>query len=222
MKPVVLVHGAWHGAWCWAKVLDGLTAAGIAATAVELPLQGGPGPDAEAVRAALDGLEDAVVMGHSYGGVVISAACSGATNVAHLVYLCAFQLAEDETTLTITTAYPGAIAEAMRIDGDGRTIDPDHLESLFYADCSAADIELARRSLRPMPARPAPLDPYLPAWRDIPSTYVICEADQAIPPDAQRMMAGRAGDVRTWPTSHSPFFSRPDLVVALLTELAGA
>jgi len=222
MRPVVLVHGAWHGPWCWNKVLEGLAAAGVPATAVELPLAGGLGPDADAVRTTLAGLDGAVVMGHSYGGVVISAACSGAANVAHLVYLCAFQLTEDETTLTITTAYPGPIAEAVRIEGDGRVIDPDHLESLFYGDCSAADIELARRSLRPMPARPAPVGPYRPAWRDIPSTYVICEADRAIPPDAQRMMARRAGDVRTWPTSHSPFLSRPELVVDLLTDLARA
>lgn len=221
MKPVVLVHGAWHGPWCWAKVAEGLAAAGVPVLAVELPLQGGPGPDADAVRAALDGLDDAVVVGHSYGGVVISAACSGATNVAHLVYLCAFQLAEDETTLTITTAFPGPIAEAMRVDGDERTIDPEHLDSLFYADCDPADIDLARRSLRPMPARPPAAEPYRPAWLDLPSTYVVCEDDRAIPPDAQRMMARRATEMHSWPTSHSPFFSRPELVVELLTGLAG-
>ena len=220
MRPVVLVHGAWHGPWCWPRVLDGLAAAGIDATAVHLPLADGPGVDADAVRAALAGLDDAVVVGHSYGGVVISAACSGATNVARLVYLCAFQLAEDETTTTVNAAYPSALLGAIRADGDGRTVDPDHITELFYADCPASDVELARRSLRPMPARPTVLDPFRPAWRDIPSTYVVCEQDRAIVPDAQRMMAARATEVRSWATSHSPFFSRPELLVELLTELA--
>ena len=57
-------------------------------------------------------------------------------------------------------------------------------------------------------------------FRSIPSTYVVCEQDRAIVPDAQRMMAARATEVRSWATSHSPFFSRPDLLVELLTELA--
>jgi len=222
MRPVVLVHGAWHGPWCWNRVVDGLAAAGIAATAVELPLRDGPAADAAVVRAALDGLDDAVVVGHSYGGVVISAACSGLTNVARLVYLCAFQLAEDETTTSVNTAYPSALLGAIRVEGDGRTVDPAHLTELFYADCPTEDIELARRSLRPMPARPTVLDPFRPAWRDIASTYVVCEQDRAIVPEAQRMMAARATEVRSWDTSHSPFFSRPDLLVGLLTELASA
>jgi pimeloyl-ACP methyl ester carboxylesterase len=222
MRPVLLVHGAWHGAWCWHRVLDGLAARGVTATAVELPLLDGPGADADAVRTALAGLDDAVVMGHSYGGVVISAACAGAANVAHLVYLCAFQLTEDETTASMNAAFPSALLSAIRVDGDTRTIDPDRLTELFYADCPTEDIELARRSLRPMPARPTVLDPFRPAWRDLASTYVVCEQDRAIVPEAQRMMAARAGDVRNWDTSHSPFFSRPDLVIDLLTELASA
>ena len=73
-----------------------------------------------------------------------------------------------------------------------------------------------------MPARPTALDPFRPAWRDIASTYVVCEQDRAIVPDAQRMMAARATEVRSWATSHSPFFSRPELLVDLLTELASA
>ncbi|MCC6438930.1 MAG: alpha/beta hydrolase [Acidimicrobiales bacterium] len=220
MKPIVLVHGAWHGPWCWAKVLHGLRDAGITGVAPELPLREGPSADVAVVREVVTGLDDAVVLGHSYGGVVISAACSGLTNVAHLVYLCAFQLAEEETTATVLGAFPNRMAACTRVDGDERTIGGEHLVELFYADCPAEDVALARRSLRPMPTTPSPALPYRSAWRDVPSTYVVCERDGAIPPAAQRAMAARARKVRRWDTSHSPFFSRPELVVELLLELA--
>lgn len=220
MRPIVLVHGAWHGPWCWAKVVAGLEAAGATVVAPELPLGEGPAADATVVRDVVAGLDGAVVLGHSYGGVVISAACAGLTDVAHLVYLCAFQLAEDETTATVLGAFPNRLAGCIRVAGGERTVGEEHLVELFYGDCDEADVAIARRSLRPMPAAAPPLPPYRPAWRDLPSTYVVCESDGAIPPAAQRLMAQRAGAVRTWDTSHSPFFSRPDLVVDLLLELA--
>lgn len=222
MRPIVLVHGAWHGPWCWAKVAEGLRAAGATVVAPELPLRDGPAADAEVVREALAGLDGAVVLGHSYGGVVISAACAGLANVAHLVYLCAFQLSEGETTASVLGAFPNRMAACIRIEGDERTVGDEHLVELFYGDCDDADVALARRSLRPMPVAPPTLPPYRPAWREVPSTYVVCEGDGAIPPAAQRMMAERAGAVRSWDTSHSPFFSRPELVVDLLLELAAA
>ena len=222
MKPIVLVHGAWHGPWCWAKVIEGLAAAGVTAVAPELPLRDGPAADAAVVRDVVAGLDGAVVLGHSYGGVVISAACAGLPAVSHLVYLCAFQLTEEETTATVLGAFPNRMAECIRIDGADRTVADEHLVELFYADCPAEDVARARRFLRPMPAAAPPLAPYRPAWRDVPSIYLVCERDGAIPPPAQRMMAARATAVRSWDTSHSPFFSRPELVVDLLVELAAA
>jgi pimeloyl-ACP methyl ester carboxylesterase len=221
MRPVVLVHGAWHGAWCWHKVLDGLAAAGIDAHAVELPLRAGVAADVDATRTVLEPLRGAVVVGHSYGGVVISGA-GRPDNVAHLVYLCAFQLTEDETTATILGAHPTGIVSAMRIDGEDRTIAVEHQRELFYGDCSDEDVAFATSRLRPMPASaPAP-PPYRAAWRDVPSTYVVCDQDRAIHPAGQLAMAQRATRVVHWPSAHSPFLSRPELVVGLLAGLAAS
>ncbi len=90
--PVVLVHGAWHGAWCWDLVVDELAALGVSAVAVELPLTG-LGADVEEVRAAVTQAgPGAVVVGHSYGGLVISLAASGSSTVGRLVYLAALML----------------------------------------------------------------------------------------------------------------------------------
>jgi hypothetical protein len=112
------------------------------------------------------------------------------------------------------------VAEALRFDGDARTVADEAIGPLFYGDCSAQDVALARGLLRPMPTAPPPIEPYRPAWRDITSTYVVCNQDRAIDPAAQRVMAQRATEVHAWDTSHSPFFSRPDLVVDLLSVLA--
>jgi pimeloyl-ACP methyl ester carboxylesterase len=91
MGKVVLVHGAWHGPWCWEGVVAALEARGIEADAVELPLAG-YAADCDAARAAIEAAGDgAVVCGHSYGGAVISRAASGLPNVSRLVYLTAFQ-----------------------------------------------------------------------------------------------------------------------------------
>ncbi len=220
MATVVLVHGAWHGPWCFTKVLDGLAARGIDAVAPELPLLGGLGADAELVAELVAGIDGPVVLlGHSYGGQVISAAAADATNVAHLVYLCALMLDEDEKLQDVMGGGPNAY-DAVKRDGDHRVVIPELAPATFYGDCSQSDIDLALRSCRPMPASPPPGPGGAPAWKSIPSTYVVCEQDKAIPPDSQRHLARHATDVVTWDVSHSPFFSRPDLMVDLLADLA--
>lgn len=220
MATVVLVHGAWHGPWCFAKVLDGLAARGVDAVAPELPLLGGLGADADLVADLVAGIDGPVVLlGHSYGGQVISAAARDAGNVAHLVYLCALMLDEGESLQDVMASGPNAY-DAVKRDGDHRVVIPELAPATFYGDCSQDDIDLALRSCRPMPASPAPAPDGAPAWKSIPSTYVVCEQDKAIPPDGQRHLARHATDVVTWDVSHSPFFSRPDLMVDLLAGLA--
>jgi pimeloyl-ACP methyl ester carboxylesterase len=220
MRPVVLIHGAWHGAWCWYRVVSGLEEAGVEVRALELPFDSGTAGDVVAARAGLEGLDDAVVCGHSYGGVVMSSACSGSSSVAHLVYLCAFQLAEGETTGTFLDPYPTELSSAIEVAGTQYSVADDRVSEVLYADCPAEDVALALRSLRPMPIGAPDAPPVRPAWLDVGSTYVVCEQDRAISPDAQRLMAARAGRAHSWPTSHSPFFSAPDRVVGLLLDLA--
>src|SRR3954447_5826138 len=101
---IVLVHGAWHGAWCWERLTPLLDGAGVPSVAVDLPGHGAdPGPftdmhgDADRVRDVLDGIDgDVVLVGHSYGGIVITDIGTH-PNVRHLVYVAAFAIDADET-----------------------------------------------------------------------------------------------------------------------------
>lgn len=223
MTTVLLVHGAWHGAWCWHKVLDGLRARGVPAQALDLPLTGLV-DDAAAVRSALEGINDDVVLcGHSYGGSVISRATSPEAptqGAAHLVYLCAFMWPEADDAVAMLATHGADVVPALRQTADGLTVDDDSLVPVFYADCSDDDVALARRSLRPMPLGLAAPTPVRPGYETIPSTYVLCEHDRAIPASLQRIFAGNAGRTVELPTSHSPFFSAPDRVVDVLAGLA--
>jgi len=218
---VVLVHGAWHGAWCWDKVVAGLSARRVPTIAVELPFDGLDADAAEARKAIARAGAGAVVVGHSYGGVVISQAASGLGNVGHLVYLCAFMTGEDDDVGAMMAKYPSPLVPHMRVV-DGRTVvDPAGAVDAFYGDCSKADIDAALARLRSIPGVTLAGD-QRPAWHAVPSTYVVCTEDRAIPPGAQHEMARHATHVLEWPTSHSPFVSQPHRVVDLLDRLANA
>jgi pimeloyl-ACP methyl ester carboxylesterase len=235
---VVLVHGAWHGAWCWDRVVDGLRAAGVPATAVDLPGHGAdPGPfgdlhgDAHRARAVLDGIEGpAVLVGHSYGGAVITEAGDHPA-VAHLVYLAALPLDAGETCGSAAVSE----ASAADIDHTGRpslgagfvpepdgtvTLEPSIAATAFYNDCDQATVSWALARLGPQPLSTMQQAPTAIAWRGRPSTYVVCTDDLAIHPDLQRVLAKRCTTTVEWETSHSPFLSRPDLVTDLLSSVA--
>ena len=218
MTTVVLVHGAWHGPWCWDEVVAGLEAQGFRVVAPELSFSS-LGADAATVSAVLDAEEGPfMVCGHSYGGAVISAATSGRTDIERLVYLCAFQTEVDQ----LASPNGGALIEALQLGSDGVTVDPAKIPAVFYADCSPEQVERAMSQLRPMPigGEQQPV-PGPAGWHAIPSTYVVCTQDESIPPAQQREMAANATDVVELEASHSPFFSRPDDVVAILAKAAG-
>lgn len=126
----------------------------------------------------------------------------------------------DVETLTPPTA---ALRAAMTSSDDGHTVlvDPDRVADLFYADCEPDVADAARRLLRPHTAASfnAP-PPVHPAWRTLPTTYVVCENDRAIAVEHQRVAATRADTVITWPLGHPPFLSQPDRVAALLAKVA--
>jgi pimeloyl-ACP methyl ester carboxylesterase len=225
--PILLVHGAWHGPWAWAKVERALTESGHDVRTLKLPSSG---PDRDAlmdmyedaatVRRALDGIgEDTVVVGHSYGGVVITEGAAGATNVAHLVYLAAFMLDEGESLLATVG---GEFPEWCDVSEDGRTVIPTRPEETFYNDCPPEEAAEAAAVIQPQLVASFGQPLRSVAWHDAPSTYVICEQDNAIPPVAQEQMSRRAGEVRRMDASHSPFLSRPGEVVELIAGLASA
>ena len=219
MTEVVLVHGAWHGAWCWARVIDELDALGVSSIAVELPLTG-LRDDAVTARAAIERAgPGVVVVGHSYGGMVISQAAAGVDDVGRLVYLAAFMTDEDEDEISIMVAHDSPLLGAVVAVDGGAGIDPAQAHALFYADSDAATVEGILPLLRPMRGGTGMTG--APAWKSIPSTYVVCSEDGALPPAAQREMATRAEAVVELPTDHSPFLTRPVELASLIASYVG-
>ena len=223
MGGVVLVHGAWHTGWCWHKVASGLAERGVAVRLTELH-RGSLAADAAAVQADVDGLRATtdgriVVCGHSYGGAAVTSLSPD--GLAHLVYVAAFMLDADETTLgALGTAPATALFEAMQALDDGSTIiDPAKAADVFYADCSPDDQAQAIANLRPQAMGAGFESPQRVCWRRVPSTYVVCAEDRAVHPELQRRFAARASRRMEWPSGHSPFLSRPAQLVDLLISL---
>ena len=225
MKTVVLVHGAWHGPWCWAKVTPPLEAAGVPHAEVELPFTGHD-DDIAATRSALDSIDGMkVLVGHSYGGLVISGAGEGRSDVAHLVYLCAFLVQPGETILEELARVPdlpaAKVLDAIVGHDDGTSsIDPDHAVAAFYALSPPEAARDAIGWLRPMNGESVLSRCRGAPWRQIPSTYVLCEQDQAIPVEGQRHMATNTTNRIVLDTDHSPFLSRPEDTAHILISLA--
>ncbi len=237
---VVLVHGAWHGAWCFEPVVALLEAAGIPAIAVDLPGHGDdPGPlgdlhtDAQRVRDVLDELDgDCVLLGHSYGGAVITEAGVHPA-VRHLVYLCAFAIDAEESCMAaavqeskgLAISYDDRpnLADALVFGSDDTvTVTAEGAAECFYNDCDDTVTVAAVARLGPQPSGTLGDTPAAVAWRERPSTYVVCTEDLAVHPELQRVMARRCTQSVDWPTSHSPFLSAPGRVADLLASLARA
>ena len=215
---LVLVHGAWHGAWCWDAVVKELSERGVPAVAVELPLSGF-GDDVAAVRRAIQEAGDEVVVcAHSYGGMVVSTAAQGLPGVRHLVFLAAFQTDEGEDMATLLMREPSALTTAMVIGPDGVMVDPARVHEVFCADSAPSVAENVTARLRPMPLIDPGIMTGTPAWKEVPSTFVVCTRDNAISPATQRFMAARAGQVVEWDTDHSPFLTRPADLAKLLVS----
>ncbi|MFN0028539.1 MAG: alpha/beta fold hydrolase [Acidimicrobiales bacterium] len=227
MKPVVLVHGGWHGPWCWERITPALERAGVPWVAVDLPScrdahRGcdliDDAAEVNAVLDGLDGVEPAVVLGHSRGGMVLSE-IGRHPRVGHLVYLGALLLELGEKSADVLgdtrlRANIEPLADGATMPG--MALAPD----IYYNDCTGEDIAWALSNLRPQVLGGRGPSATGDAWRSTPSTYVVCARDRAFHPDGQRLVAARAGAVLEWDTGHSPFISRPDLVSTLLIGLA--
>jgi pimeloyl-ACP methyl ester carboxylesterase len=222
MSRVVLVHGAWHGAWCWDRLVPLLESAGHTVEAVDLPSAGAGGDlaaDTAVLRAAIDRSSDpTVVVAHSYGGIPTTQATAGASQVRHLVYLCAFLLDEGESLLGALQGQTPPWIEVDEANGVSRVPDP---VPVFYADVEPAAAEAYAARLAPQTLSSF-ADPLTAAgWHDLASTYVLCTDDQAIPFPAQQAMSARAGTVHTLQSSHSPFVSHAEEVAAIIDGVAG-
>ena len=217
IRSVVLVHGAWHGSWCWARVAPLLEQRGLVVRAVDLPSTGlDPSPaadlsaDAAEVRRVIEETPGPVlVCGHSYGGMVISHPAVGDhPRVAHLAYLCAFVPDRGQSLLSTGDGKP---APWITVDERGMTLpDLDRAAQLLFGDCDPRTQKWAIARLRRQPAAPFAEPVAEPAWLRTRSTYIVCTKDQVMPVELQRgLFAPRTAHVLELDASHSPFLSRP-------------
>jgi len=232
---VVFVHGAlvFDGAWWWHRMVEPLAALGLGTRTVELPscvpspgASGGEAPgdmyaDADAVRAALEEEDEPLVLvGHSYGGMVITDAAAGHGNAEHLVYVTSVMPELDEPLSSFGGGRePGPWMDPRPEDGT-MGVKAELLPAAFMQDCDEAAVAGALERLTRQPLAVFGQTPRAVAWREKPSTYVVCAEDRATPPEAQREFARRADRVVELPTGHHPMLSRPELLARALAEAA--
>jgi pimeloyl-ACP methyl ester carboxylesterase len=220
MPTIVLVHGAYHGAWCFEPLLPELASRGIGAVTVELPLTTLE-EDAEAVSAALDASDGKVtLLGHSYGGSPVTVAGVHPT-VERLVYLAALAPGAGDPPAGTGVGIGQPLLDALRPAGDGRTaVDPDVAVEVFYPDADPEAGRTMAAKLRPG-ATGGPADRIgTPAWQERPTHYIVCADDPIVLPDWQRRRAAEIGaTVHELPGDHSPFLARPAELAQLLVEV---
>ncbi|MFD4675696.1 alpha/beta fold hydrolase [Lentzea sp. NPDC058450] len=232
MKPtIVLVHGAFAESGGWGPVADRLRAEGHHVVAAANPLRS-VAFDAAQVRALVDSIEGPVVLvGHSYGGMVISKAGAGAENVTALVFVAAFAPEAGESGASLSGKFPGStLGETLRTvdlpDGNQDAYVAQELyHRQFVADVPEEQARLMAITQRPITIAALNEEAEGPqAWRGLPSWFVIAEADRNIPPAAVHFMAERAGAevVSVEGASHAVFASRPDLVADVILRAANA
>lgn len=223
MQPIMLVHGAFHGPWCFDPLVRVLVRRGVECIRPELPLTS-LADDAAAVRRALDALSGPiVVLGHSYGGAVVTVAGSHPA-ASRLVLLAALAPDDGEGTAGGPVEIDPDFVSALRPSAAGPLeVDPARAAALFYPDADPKEAVAAAARLRPGHTGLPDERVERAAWRERPTTYVVCAGDPIILPRSQRALAQRTGgDVREIPGDHSPFLARPDELAAVLESILRA
>lgn len=237
MSTIILIHGAWHGAWCWQRLTPLLEANGARVLAPDLPSMGAD--TTPAANVTLDSWarfvagiieqepERVVLVGHSRGGIVISQAAELVpARIRRLVYLSAFllpngaNLAETAQAATDSLVPPNMIPEAS---GVTCTVREGALRDAFYGECSDAEYRYALERLSPEPLKPlvTPLKLTAENFGRVPRAYIRCARDRAVTPDLQaRMLAALPCDpVFALESDHSPFLSQPEALARILISI---
>src|SRR5580692_9198218 len=224
-SSVVLVHGAWADGSSWSAVIEQLQAEGRKVTAPQFPLTS-LADDVARLRQVL-ALQDGptVVVGHSYGGQIMTALGTDAPNVVGLVYIAAFGLDEGESLGASLAQGPVTPALAHRfVDERGFVwLSEDDFVNHFAADVDPVKARVLYAVQQPLAA--AAFDELMgvPAWKSLPSWYLVARDDQALPPDAARLFAKRMGaTVVEVPSSHLAMVSHPGDVAKLTAAAAEA
>ena len=226
---IVLVHGAYHGAWCWELLASELEERGHRVTAVDLPIsdpQAGLQAYTETVTNALEGTSDPVLVGHSLGGLVLPLAAAR-HQVRRLVFLAAFlprpglSLNEQRQSEPIDGLVPPTTAEWTALGDDVWQIGPSTATELFFDDASPELAAWATARLRPQCYRAMNEPSPLRDWPVVPSSFVVCRDDRAMNPEYGRSAARTRLGVEPLEIdgAHSPFLTRPAELATLLEPL---
>ncbi|MGW1058246.1 alpha/beta fold hydrolase [Micromonospora rubida] len=220
---IVLVHGAWADGSCWSDVIERLQADGHHVTAPQFPLTS-TADDVARLRQVLT-LQDGptIVAGHSYGGQIMTALGTEAPNVVGLVYIAAFGLDQGESLSALLSQGPTPPAlEHLFTDKHGFMWQPqDDFVQHFAADVDPVRAKVMHAAQQPIAGSTFSEAMGVPAWKSLPSWYLIATQDQAIPPDAQRMFASRMGATTSEvPASHVPMVSHPGEAAQLIKTAA--
>ena len=230
MSDIVLVHGAFHGAWCWDFLTPELERLGHRVVTVDLPISDptlGAAQYAETIEAALPQDSDPILVGHSMAGVVIPLVAAHRP-VRSLVFLAAFlpipgkSISDQRAVEHIDGQRIPRTAEWSDLGDDVWLIGPNTATELFYTDATPAVARWATQRLRPQCYRAMQEVTPLEAWPDVPTRSIVCREDRAINPAWVRSAAQeRLGTVALeLPGGHSPFLTRPRDLAVLLDGIA--
>ena len=237
MSRFLFVHGSWHGAWCWDLVAKRLSSAGHMVRAIDLPSHGDDERNPEDVTLAhysaavcaevMDMGGDVILVGHSMGGLVISAASELMPDViSKLVFVAALIPQENDTLLDLTEKHipvPRLLDQAVHPEGLVGHINQDIAHELFYTDLSEQTAQGLIAQLSPQPLMPlmTPVQITEENFGALPKLYIECTKDKTIPIGAQRAMlrAAKISDVISLQSAHSPFISMPDQLADILKSL---
>jgi pimeloyl-ACP methyl ester carboxylesterase len=222
---VVLVHGAWADGSCWSGVIERLQADGYTVTAPQFP-ESTLAADVARLRQVLHRQDGpTVVVGHSYGGQIMTALGTDAPNVAGLVYIAAFGLDEGESIGALAAQGPPTPALAhLDIDAAGFAWLPEEdFVKHFAADVDPVEAGVMYAVQQPVAASAFQDVMGVPAWKSLPTWFMVATADEAIPPEAERQFAARMGATTIEiASSHVAMVSHPDEVTQFVEAAAMA
>jgi pimeloyl-ACP methyl ester carboxylesterase len=220
---IVLVHGAWADGSCWSGVIERLQAEGFQVRAPQFPLTS-LADDVTRLRQVLDFLDGpTIVVGHSYGGQVITALGSDAANVVGLVYIAAFGLDEGESLGALLSQGPvtPSLAHLFTDSRGFGWLSEDDFVNHFAADVDPKGARVLYAVQQPLASSAFTDVMGEPAWKSLPSWYLVAQNDEAIPPDAERQFAERMGATTVEiPASHVAMVSHPAEVADLIEKAA--
>ena len=223
----LLVHGAWHGSWCWQRLGTALDERDLAYDALDLPSSSGQDASADlnsdvmALRRFSHGRGPVVFVAHSYAGAVVVEAAPKIDELIGIVYLAALVPRVGQTASDVTREYGrrSALDATMNRDLEGfLRLDPEPAALALYGDC---DEETRQWAIDKVSTQT--LSSFRTARTSeniaVPSTYVMCSRDQAIVPEVQEQVAQRCDDIMEMDSDHSPFLSHPDKLADLLDSM---